>query len=50
MESNSDIHCLDEPIPTDIKEPSVDGDDLINNDMEYESRDEVKIDNQQDEL
>ena len=49
-QSNSDMHSLQKPIPTEIKELLVNGDDVINNDMEYENLDEVKSDNQQDEL
>ena len=49
-QSNGDTHWLDESIPREIEEPSVDGDDVVNNDMEYEYGDEVESDNQQDEL
>ena len=49
-QSNGDIHCLDEPIPTEIEELLVDGDDDINDDMEYEYGYEVESDNQQEEL
>ena len=49
-QSNGDMHWLHKPIPTEIKELLVNGDDVINNDMEYENLDEVKSDNQQDEL
>ena len=49
-QSNGDTHWLDESVPREIEEPSVDGDDVVNNDMEYEYGDEVESDNQQDEL
>ena len=49
-QSNGDTHWLDEPIPTETEDLLVDPDDLINNDMEYKYGDEVKSDNQQDEL
>ena len=49
-QSNGDMHWLHKPIPTEIKELLVNGDDVINNDMEYENLDEMKSDNQQDEL
>ena len=32
-QSNGDIHCLDEPIPTETEELLIDGDDDINDEM-----------------
>ena len=49
-QSNIDIHCLDKPIPTEIEELLVDGDDDINEGMEYEYGNEMESDNQKDEL
>ena len=46
-QSNSDINCLDEAIPTEIEELLVDRDDDINDDMEYLYGNEVEGDNQQ---
>ena len=49
-QSNIDIHILDKPIPTEIEELLVDGDDDINEGMEYEYGNEVESDNQKDRL
>ena len=49
-QSNIDIHCWDKPIPTEIEELLVDGDDDINEGMEYEYGNEVESDNQKDRL
>ena len=49
-QSKIDTHCWDKPIPTEIEELLVDGDDDINEGMEYEYGNEVESDNQKDKL
>ena len=49
-QQNGDKHSLDESFATEIEELLVDGDDDINDVMEYENGSEVDSDDQQREL
>ena len=49
-QQNGEKHSLDESFGTEIEEFLVDGDDDINDDMEYKNWSEVDSDDQQREL